>query len=75
MTVVVDVEDLPLEQVTKQLNKLINVIKIVELDPTSVRAGASCCRSRAGRPAARARTCWRRSALPRQGRRRRALTR
>src|SRR3982074_3100308 len=33
MTIVVDVEDLPLEQVTKQLNKLINVIKIVELDP------------------------------------------
>ena len=32
MTVVVDVEDLPLEQVTKQLNKLINVIKIVEQD-------------------------------------------
>jgi acetolactate synthase-1/3 small subunit len=35
MTVVVDVEDLPLEQVTKQLNKLINVIKIVELDPSA----------------------------------------
>jgi len=35
MTVVVDVEDLPLEQVTKQLNKLINVIKIVELEPTA----------------------------------------
>lgn len=35
ITVVVDVEDLPLEQVTKQLNKLINVIKIVELDPSS----------------------------------------
>ncbi|HVE63720.1 MAG TPA: acetolactate synthase small subunit [Mycobacteriales bacterium] len=35
MTIVVSVEDLPLEQVTKQLNKLINVIKIVELDPTS----------------------------------------
>src|ERR687884_1275939 len=35
MTVVVDVEDLPLEQVTKQLNKLVNVIKIVELDPTA----------------------------------------
>jgi acetolactate synthase-1/3 small subunit len=34
ITVVVDVEDLPLEQVTKQLNKLINVIKIVELDQT-----------------------------------------
>jgi acetolactate synthase I/III small subunit len=33
MTVVVDVEDQPLEQVTKQLNKLINVLKIVELDP------------------------------------------
>lgn len=33
MTIVVNVEDLPLEQVTKQLNKLINVLKIVELDP------------------------------------------
>ena len=33
ITVVVDVEELPLEQVTKQLYKLINVIKIVELDP------------------------------------------
>jgi acetolactate synthase I/III small subunit len=33
MTVVVDVEDLPLEQVTKQLNKLVEVIKVVELDP------------------------------------------
>ncbi len=32
MTVVVGVEGLPLEQVTKQLNKLVNVIKIVELD-------------------------------------------
>ncbi len=35
MTVVVDVEGLPLEQVTKQLNKLVNVIKIVELEPQS----------------------------------------
>ena len=35
ITVVVDVEDLPLEQVTKQLNKLVNVLKIVELDPES----------------------------------------
>jgi acetolactate synthase I/III small subunit len=35
MTVVVDVEELPLEQVTKQLNKLINVIKVVELEPTN----------------------------------------
>lgn len=32
ITVVVDVEEFPLEQVTKQLNKLVNVIKIVELD-------------------------------------------
>jgi acetolactate synthase, small subunit len=31
--VVVEVEGLPLEQVTKQLNKLVNVLKIVELDP------------------------------------------
>lgn len=34
ITVVVDVEQAPLEQVTKQLNKLVNVIKVVELDPT-----------------------------------------
>ena len=33
MTIVVNSDDMPLEQVTKQLNKLINVIKIVELDP------------------------------------------
>jgi acetolactate synthase-1/3 small subunit len=33
MTIVVNVDELPLEQVTKQLNKLVNVIKIVELDP------------------------------------------
>ncbi|MEJ1155740.1 MULTISPECIES: acetolactate synthase small subunit [Microbacterium] len=32
ITVVVDVDQLPLEQVTKQLNKLVNVLKIVELD-------------------------------------------
>jgi acetolactate synthase-1/3 small subunit len=31
MTITVEVEGLPLEQVTKQLNKLINVLKIVEL--------------------------------------------
>ena len=35
ITFVVDVEDLPLEQVIKQLNKLINVIKIVELEPAT----------------------------------------
>lgn len=33
ITIVVNVEGLALEQVTKQLNKLVNVIKIVELDP------------------------------------------
>jgi acetolactate synthase-1/3 small subunit len=32
ITLVVDVADSPLEQVTKQLNKLINVLKIVELE-------------------------------------------
>ena len=35
MTIVVNVEESPLEQVTKQLNKLVEVIKIVELDPTA----------------------------------------
>ena len=35
ITVVVDVEDLPLEQVTKQLNKLVEVLKVVELEPAS----------------------------------------
>ena len=33
ITIVVSVEDAPLEQITKQLHKLINVLKIVELDP------------------------------------------
>lgn len=32
MTIVVDSEAQPLEQVTKQLNKLVHVLKIVELD-------------------------------------------
>ncbi|MBI3687058.1 MAG: acetolactate synthase small subunit [Actinobacteria bacterium] len=37
MTIVVSVDELPLEQVTKQLNKLVSVIKIVELErPQSV---------------------------------------
>src|SRR3954467_13487937 len=35
MTIVVNVEELPSEQVTKQLNKLVNVIKIVERAHTS----------------------------------------
>ncbi len=33
MTICVTVDDFPLEQVTKQLNKLIEVLKVVELDP------------------------------------------
>ena len=33
MTILVNVEGSALEQVTKQLNKLINVLKIVELEP------------------------------------------
>jgi acetolactate synthase-1/3 small subunit len=38
MTIVIGLERLPLEQVIKQLNKLVNVLKIVELDgPNSVR--------------------------------------
>jgi len=32
MTIVVSVDESPLEQITKQLNKLVNVIKIVEQD-------------------------------------------
>ena len=35
MTVVVDVEALPLEQVTKQLNKLVEVLKVVELEASA----------------------------------------
>ncbi|GAB3848451.1 MULTISPECIES: acetolactate synthase small subunit [Micromonospora] len=35
ITIVVNAESSPLEQVTKQLNKLVNVLKIVELDPTT----------------------------------------
>ena len=35
MTIVVQVDQLPLEQVTKQLNKLVNVLKIVELESGS----------------------------------------
>jgi acetolactate synthase I/III small subunit len=35
MTIVVNCAERPLEQVTKQLNKLVNVLKIVELDPAA----------------------------------------
>ena len=36
MTIVVSVDESPLEQITKQLNKLINVIKIVEQDEDNI---------------------------------------
>ena len=35
MTVVVDLPEKPLEHVTKQLHKLINVLKVIELDPVN----------------------------------------
>ena len=33
MTIIVEADELPFEQVTKQLNKLVNVLKVVELEP------------------------------------------
>ena len=33
MTIIVDADSEPIEQVVKQLNKLINVLKVVELEP------------------------------------------
>lgn len=51
-TIVVNVADSPLEQVTKQLNKLVNVLKIVELDPaTSVQRELLLVKVRADRAA------------------------
>jgi acetolactate synthase-1/3 small subunit len=35
MTIVVDLPERPLEHVTKQLYKLINVLKVIEVDPAS----------------------------------------
>jgi acetolactate synthase-1/3 small subunit len=35
MTITVDEQDQPVEQVTKQLHKLINVLKITDLDPAA----------------------------------------
>jgi acetolactate synthase I/III small subunit len=37
ITLAVTVDDQVLEQITKQLNKLVEVLKIVELDPSAVR--------------------------------------
>jgi acetolactate synthase I/III small subunit len=37
ITIATDVDDMVLEQLTKQLNKLVEVLKIVELEPDAVR--------------------------------------
>jgi len=51
MTIVVDCAERPLEQVTKQLNKLVNVLKIVELEAgTSVQRELLLVKVRADRP-------------------------
>ncbi len=36
MTIAVDASRFPVEQITKQLDKLINVIKVRELDPQNI---------------------------------------
>ena len=72
MTIVVAVEDFPLEQVTKQLNKLVHVIKIVELEPTqSVQRELLLVKVRAD-PTVRSQVLETVAAVPRQGRRRHA---
>ena len=71
MTIVVDVEDFPLEQVTKQLNKLVNVLKIVELEPTPVGAARAAAGQGARRPAVRSQVLEIVRAVPGPGRRRR----
>jgi acetolactate synthase-1/3 small subunit len=51
ITIVVNADDSPLEQVTKQLNKLVNVLKIVELEATaSVQRELLLVKVRADRP-------------------------
>ena len=66
MTVVVDVEDLPLEQVTKQLNKLVEVLKVVELEPSSRCSARSCSSRSRPMPAPAARSSrWSRCSAPR----------
>ena len=59
MTVVVDVEELPLEQVTKQLNKLVEVLKVVELEPQRLGPARDPAGQGARRPGTAARTSWR----------------
>ena len=63
LTVVVDVDSAPLEQIVKQLFKLINVVKISELDPRLRPSSASYCSAPSGpRPRCGARSwSWCRS--------------
>ena len=71
MTVVVDVDELPLEQVTKQLNKLVEVLKVVELEPASaVQRQVMLIKVRAD-AATRSQVLEMVADVPRQGRRRR----
>ena len=58
MTIVVNVEELPLEQVTKQLNKLVNVSRSSS-STRPRRCSASCCWSRSRADRRPARTCSR----------------
>ena len=48
ITIVVDVESAPLEQIVKQLFKLINVVKITELDPRRLGRARAAARPRCG---------------------------
>ena len=43
ITVVVDVESAPLEQIVKQLDKLVNVVEDHRARPAATRSSASCC--------------------------------
>ena len=75
ITIVVNAEDSPLEQVTKQLNKLVNVLKIVELEPAaSVQRELLLVKVRADRPHAVA-GAGDGAAVPGAGGRRRRRTR
>ena len=51
ITIVVDVEETSVEQITKQLFKLINVVKITELSPDDLGRARAAARHRAGRRA------------------------
>ncbi len=53
ITIVVDVESAPLEQIINQLDKLVNVVSITELDPARGRRARAAARHRGGRPETR----------------------